>query len=312
MTRPDPNSNLRQAFGAFMTGVTVVTTRTGGGLPIGFTANSFTSVSLDPPLLLVCLSLNMHSLPAFLECEHFAVSILSEQQQDISNRFASYMGDRFAGTRWQADSFGMPLIEAATAWFSCSIHQRMEAGDHLILIGQVENFATNEVPGLGYSNQGYFSLGLERSAAEPPPSVRSYRAGAIIEVNGTVLMQETAQGLQPPFVEVRTHVGVLAAIDTHLQQNGLDAAFGPVYSIVDNPQTGDYQVFFLATTQQQHPYPQGRFVPVDALMQEPFASPNIRTMMQRYVLERQTGVFGLYLGDGQAGDVHPLGEGSKD
>ncbi|MCB1639495.1 MAG: flavin reductase family protein, partial [Thiothrix sp.] len=110
MTRPDPNSNLRQAFGAFMTGVTVVTTRTEEGSPVGFTANSFTSVSLEPPLLLVCLSLNMHSLPAFRTCGHFAVSILSEQQQDVSNLFASYMGDRFASTRWHADSFGMPLI----------------------------------------------------------------------------------------------------------------------------------------------------------------------------------------------------------
>ena len=128
---------LRQAFGAFATGVTVVTTLTPDGEPIGFTANSFTSVSLDPPLLLVCIAKSSTNLQSFSHCEHFAINVLSETQKDVSARFASRVEDRFADTLWQRGSAGTPLIDGAVAWFECSTDNLVDAGDHLILIGRV-------------------------------------------------------------------------------------------------------------------------------------------------------------------------------
>jgi len=95
MTTLDPRA-LRNAFGSFMTGVTVITSRDASGAPVGFTANSFTSVSLDPPLLLVCPGKFLSSYDAFTNCSHFAVNVLAEGQEEVSNTFAGYKGDRFA------------------------------------------------------------------------------------------------------------------------------------------------------------------------------------------------------------------------
>ncbi|MCL4170982.1 UNVERIFIED_CONTAM: hypothetical protein GTU68_025228, partial [Idotea baltica] len=103
-----------------MTGVTVVTTQSDDGEKVGFTANSFTSVSLDPPLLSVCLAKSMSCCDIFEKSSHFAINILAEAQEDISNLFASYKGDRFAKVKWQADDFGTPILDGVTTHFSCS------------------------------------------------------------------------------------------------------------------------------------------------------------------------------------------------
>ena len=165
MTALDPRA-LRRAFGSFMTGVTVVTSRTDDGRPLGFTANSFTSVSLDPPLLLVCPGKFLSTHDRFAASTGFAVNILAEGQQEVSNTFASFKGDRFARVPHRSDARGNPLIEGALAQFSCSTERVLDAGDHSILIGQVQDFAWAEGRGLGYAGGQYFSLGLERAALE--------------------------------------------------------------------------------------------------------------------------------------------------
>ncbi len=132
----DPRT-LRDALGCFGTGVTVVTTLDAEGGPIGLTANSFTSVSLDPPLLLVCLARSSNSLPAFEAAEHFAVNVLHIGQQLISNRFARRDGDRFAATPWERWDTGTPIVKNALASFECARDNMYDAGDHLILIGRV-------------------------------------------------------------------------------------------------------------------------------------------------------------------------------
>ena len=110
MTAQDQRA-LRDAFGSFITGVTVITTVDGSGQPVGFTANSFSSVSLDPPLLLVCPGRFLTSFPLFEACSFFAVSVLAEGQEDVANIFASFRGDRFAKAAWHPDRHGVPLIE---------------------------------------------------------------------------------------------------------------------------------------------------------------------------------------------------------
>ncbi len=149
---------LRNAFGSFMTGVTVVTARTRSGIPVGFTANSFTSVSLDPPLLLVCPSKNLSSYDTFASCTHFAVNVLEAGQKEVSNIFSGDHEDRFAKVPHETNALDLPLISGALAQFSCAAEQRVEAGDHLVLIGRVKDFVHTKGAGLGYAGGRYFTL----------------------------------------------------------------------------------------------------------------------------------------------------------
>ncbi|KQR82362.1 hypothetical protein ASG07_11050 [Sphingomonas sp. Leaf343] len=129
---------LRDALGCFGTGVTVVTTIDAEGKPVGLTANSFTAVSLDPPLLLVCLANTVQSLPAFAAAGVFAVNVLHTGQQTVSGRFASRHEDRFAATPWETWDTGAPIIEHSLASFDCTKFAWHEAGDHVILVGHVQ------------------------------------------------------------------------------------------------------------------------------------------------------------------------------
>lgn len=128
---------LRDALGCFATGVTVVTTVAPDGTPVGLTANSFTSVSLEPEILLVCLANSASCLPAFHAAEHFAVNVLHIGQQPLSNRFAMKGEDRFAETDWESWSTGAPIIKSTLASFECEKYQMQDVGDHVILLGKV-------------------------------------------------------------------------------------------------------------------------------------------------------------------------------
>lgn len=129
---------LRDAMGCFATGVTVVTAMSNSGEPVGLTANSFTSVSLDPALLLVCIANNSGSLKILREVDHFAVNVLHIGQQPVSNTFARPGDDRFAAIAWQRGQNDSPLLSGALANFECAKHEMVDAGDHVILIGRVE------------------------------------------------------------------------------------------------------------------------------------------------------------------------------
>jgi flavin reductase (DIM6/NTAB) family NADH-FMN oxidoreductase RutF/pimeloyl-ACP methyl ester carboxylesterase len=128
---------LRDALGCFATGVTVVTAMTSEGTPLGLTANSFTSVSLDPPLLLVCIARSAGSAAALSGAAHFAVNVLQIGQQPASVRFAGRSGDRFAGTAWQKGQCGPPVLAGSLGAFECERYAVHDGGDHLILIGRV-------------------------------------------------------------------------------------------------------------------------------------------------------------------------------
>ena len=111
---------LRRALGSFVTGVTVVTTRNGGGKPIGLTVNSFNAVSLEPPLVLWSLSLRAASFDAFVQASHFAVNVLAADQAALSETFAKTGGDKFANVAWASGIEDMPLLEGVAASFTCS------------------------------------------------------------------------------------------------------------------------------------------------------------------------------------------------
>jgi len=128
---------LRDALGCFATGVTVVTTFEANGDPVGLTANSFTSVSLDPPLLLVCIARSSASLKALETAGHFAVNVLHIGQQPASQLFAQPGQNRFKNTPWKRGAHDAPLLSNALASFECRRHQLHDGGDHIILVGEV-------------------------------------------------------------------------------------------------------------------------------------------------------------------------------
>ena len=129
---------LRDALGSFATGVTIVTTTTAAGEPIGLTANSFTSVSLDPPLLLVCIANTAGSASAFREADFFAVNVLQIGQQPASNRFAMKDEDRFAKIDWSKGEAGCPILTGSLSAFECRRSSIHDGGDHFILVGCVQ------------------------------------------------------------------------------------------------------------------------------------------------------------------------------
>ncbi len=155
-TEIDPRA-FRDAAGQFMTGVTVVTAVDQDGAPIGFTANSFTSVSLDPPMVLFCLGKESDSLPAFGDAGGFAINILSADQQDLSMRFASKGIDRFEGVDWIPGLHHAPVLAGSLAVFECSATHTYDGGDHLIFVGTVERLGAvdHDSPALGYFRGRY-------------------------------------------------------------------------------------------------------------------------------------------------------------
>ena len=128
---------LRNALGCFATGVTIVTVLDTDGRPVGLTANSFTSVSLDPPLLLVCVATTSSSAATLRSAETFAVNVLHTGQQPASTRFARRDENRFAATSWKAWESGAPIIQHSLASFECERHAVHDGGDHMILVGRV-------------------------------------------------------------------------------------------------------------------------------------------------------------------------------
>lgn len=146
---------FRQALGTFATGVTVVTARDEEGEPVGMTANSFNSVSLEPPLVLWSVDRRARSAPAFRAARFFAVHVLEEGQAEISNRFARKGEDKFAGLDWRASDAGVPLIAGALATFECRTHAIHEGGDHEIIVGEVDRFAARDGDGLVFAAGGY-------------------------------------------------------------------------------------------------------------------------------------------------------------
>jgi 3-hydroxy-9,10-secoandrosta-1,3,5(10)-triene-9,17-dione monooxygenase reductase component len=140
LSEPVDVQEFRSALGSFATGVTVVTTATEDQMPVGVTASSFNSVSLDPPLVLWSLAKKSNSLGAFQESGHFAVHILSSAQEDLSNSFAKSGTDKFGDVNWQPGQLGSPTLSEYAAKFECRTMHQYEGGDHIIFVGEVVAF----------------------------------------------------------------------------------------------------------------------------------------------------------------------------
>lgn len=135
---------LRTALGSFTTGITIVSVRGWDGEPVGLTVNSFNSVSLEPPMVLWSLALASPNLDVVKRATHFAVNVLAEEQEPLSQRFASRIPDKFDGVDFSEGLGGVPLLDGCRAWFECRTVARYPGGDHIILLGEVEHFRVDE------------------------------------------------------------------------------------------------------------------------------------------------------------------------
>lgn len=161
---------LRDAFGSFATGVTIVTTSGPNGEDAGLTANSFSSVSLDPPMVLWSLSRTSSSIDAFRDSAHFAVHILSADQQALSARFASKGIDRFGGLALDRGPDGIPMLPDCMARFACRMAYQYEGGDHVIFVGEVLDFHHSARKPLVFHGGRYGMLLPRQAAAAAEPA----------------------------------------------------------------------------------------------------------------------------------------------
>ena len=159
---PLPERQFRDVLGQFATGVTIITARTRDDTFVGFTANSFNSVSLDPPLVVWSLAQRSRSLAVFQSAERYAVNVLAHDQIDLARRFSRPHADRFDGVPFRLGAAAAPLIEGCVAWLECRHHALHPAGDHMLFIGQVEACAHQNVAPLVWHG-GRYRLGLAHS-----------------------------------------------------------------------------------------------------------------------------------------------------
>jgi flavin reductase (DIM6/NTAB) family NADH-FMN oxidoreductase RutF len=143
------SASLREVMSSYPTGVTVVTGCDAEGVPYGLTVNSFTSLSLDPPLVLVCIGRGSSCHDRLVSASHFTINVLSAGQSDIAARFSSSPSERrFDDVRWNLSPHGAPVLDEGVAWLDCSVHEVMSGGDHSVLLGTVEGAATSDRPAL--------------------------------------------------------------------------------------------------------------------------------------------------------------------
>lgn len=288
----DPRA-LRRAFGAFATGVTISTTLDPAGQPVGFTANSFSSVSLDPPLLLVCLAETASSYPAFRDAGRFAVNVLGAEQRALSTQFATRGADKFAGVAWRMAETGAPVLDGSIAWFDCVTHALVPAGDHVILIGRVVAFGTEDRPPLGYVRGGYIAFGAGGDALSPHAG--GVRVSAVVERRREALLRRDGDGLRLPSAAAfgpatnpESLLGALAAA-------GVWAELPFVFASYDEGET-HHVVYRGAAHDAADPGEGWVFAPFEALPLHAMPAHEAR-MLRLYATERAAHAYGRYVGD---------------
>lgn len=201
---------FRDALSTFTTGVTIITTRGPDGEPIGITANSFNSVSLNPPLVLWSLAKSAYSLAAFSANKHWNVHVLSTEQEALSGRFASRGEDKFAGIELDRGINEIPLLHNCTARFQCRTAFMYEGGDHVIFVGEVLGFDKSALPPLAFQS-GQYAL----AARKPREGVRLSSAD---ELAPECSYTEDLLG----YLAGRAHYQLVAYLRTLLQNHKLD------------------------------------------------------------------------------------------
>lgn len=292
---------LRKALGAFVTGVTIVATIDNDGEPRGFTANSFTSVSLNPALLSVCIAKTSGSYAAFCIAENFSVNVLAESQIEISRLFSSRTTERFARSGWRKGPAGSPILEGVTAWFDCRRHSAIDAGDHLILIGEVVGFDERLLNPLAYCRGAHVTFGLPLACKLDNPVI-PLRVGVILEHQGRILLVRTDDdGLEVPQGRSLRVEGEMVEL------LGVRARLSFLFAVFDNAETGTTSIFYRGhITELAADVNANCLIPFASIPWEKIRDTAARTMLERYVRERLTDNFGVYVGNHAEGAVQTL------
>ena len=154
---PIDDARFRQAMGHFASGVTVVTTASTGEL-YGMTVSSFSSLSLNPPLVLICIDKSVPSHDMIRDSGRFVVNILAERQEHLSRRFATTANDKFKGVAWHSGQLGLPVLDNTLAAIECRLRDALDGGDHTIFVGEVVDAEVREGAPLLYYRRGYREL----------------------------------------------------------------------------------------------------------------------------------------------------------
>jgi len=293
---------LRNAFGTFMTGVTVITTREREGIPRGFTANSFCSVSLDPPLVSVCIAKTAESVEVFTSSGHFAINILAENQIETSGIFASRRADKFDVTPWRNSKGNSPILKGVCAWFDCVVVQQVDAGDHVVLIGEVQGFDYNDHNGLGYVRGGYVTLGLEQAAVNAATGESGVVVGALVDCGGKLLLEQNPENGRylPVASGLNASQGSINRLKDHLDLLEIGAVVNSLYAVFEGDNHERHHIFYRATAEQEG---KATFYAPDEIPWDNLESSAIRTMLERYLKETLVQRYGIYFGGEEKGRV---------
>lgn len=311
--RDTEKSELRRALGSFVTGVTVVTTTDGQDIPRGLTANSFTSVSLEPPLVLVCIAHSAGSCDAFASSRTFAVNVLTEEQRWISRLFASKFRDRFSQIGYTRSRNGPPLIDGALAWLECRTYERLSAGDHLILIGEVSRFAGRSGTPLIYSQGAYTRLadGEANAARTYPLSV-----SCVVESDRQLLLERSETQAKdtlwslPQTRVPETGSGPRSALKRKLESYGIQTDRHFLYATYECKEANEFVVVYRTApvSFQRQLTDRMRWFSLSAIPWDNLKDADTFAMIERFVHELNHGAFGVYSHSDVGGYVARLAE----
>jgi len=292
---------FRSVLGTFLTGVTVVTAFDGDGRPRGLTANSFTSVSLDPPLILVCVSKTAGSCAILAAADRFCVNILGDGQTPVAAAFSSSSAKKFEAVEIQRIGDGPPVIRGCLGVLDCARHQLFDAGDHVIVVGRVVGFASSSGSPLGYYRGRYVAFGEAAQALEQQGG-DAIVVGSLVDDGGRVLLQRLADlhHWSIPTVPLRAgqdHRHILPALLNRLGVRGDVSFLFSVFQDKGDPHTTMIFRGDAVGTATENTLPDGARLRLFAEAESPWdlvASSGQAAVLKRYFRERSSARFGIY------------------
>ena len=304
---PINKTEFRKALGLFTTGVTIVSTLQKDNIPRGFTANSFTSVSLDPPLILICIGDFNESKDLFSKSKSFAVNILNEEQMDLSNLFAKPSPNKFDEITWHLGELNTPLIDGSLAWFECENYNQLEAGDHIILIGKVKYFGKNDGSPLGYFQGNYITLDNEKSLVNAISKNTKTILGVIFDNDDSILFnvdKETGY-LSLPSVGEKGEKATTSNLLKKYQNLGFKTKLDFVYSVYEDKNL-DAVCIYYRSKENANPPNGSQYIKFEDISWDKIQDDALVTMLKRYVEESSKENFAIYMGDETSGFTHKL------
>jgi flavin reductase (DIM6/NTAB) family NADH-FMN oxidoreductase RutF len=292
---------FRDVLGAFLTGVTVVTAFDGERRPRGLTANSFTSVSLDPPLILVCIAKGAGCYDILRSAKRFGVNILGDWQTNISAAFASNSENKFEGVEIDVADDGPPLIRNCLSVLDCARHNVFDAGDHIIVVGRVVGFASSSGSPLGYYRGRYMALGEGAKALEQHGG-DAIVVGCIVDDGGRILLWRLPQSQHwsIPTVPLRAgqyHRQVLPELLKRLGVRGDISLLFSVFQDKGDPHTTMVFRGDASGTALENTLPDGTKLRLFAEAEQPWTfvgGTSLPDVLKRYFRERAAARFGIY------------------